>query len=57
MLLEYYPFLKVVVESLQPAVSEKTLGHMKMTEDEHLRCLRGFGVGVWDWCLVRRDWE
>lgn len=57
MLLEYYPFLKVVVESLQPAVSEKTLGHMKMTEDEHLRCLRGSGVWVWDWCLVRRDWE
>ena len=33
------------MESLQPAVSEKTLGHMKTTEDEQLKCLCGPGWG------------
>lgn len=41
MALEHYHFLKVVVGNLQPAVSGKTLGSMKMTGDEQLRCLRG----------------
>lgn len=46
MALEHYHFLKVVVGSLQPAVSGKTLGSMKMTGDEQLRCLRGSEAGV-----------
>lgn len=57
MALEHYHFLKVVVGNLQPAVSGKTLGSMKMTGDEQLRCLRGSEAAVWGGrcCWVQKE--